>query len=435
MSHYPISEELNIQTSPFAYLSNAIFPSPQSPLTNESYMYKLHSPEEEWFNAVQQNLDNSLLYNSSQHNTLMSECNSVSEVSSLGIRTPDIELNPSHSLLPLDHPHYYTSLLCQSMPPLEEDLSSVTNYYYYYPLSDDSYTNHVQQQQDTFTISSLSLTNEEDHMMLLQSKKNDVDLLLTSQPQYDIPILPTTSASLFNFDTTNDEDIFLNQLSREQLIERVVQLEMEKTSVVVPHHHQEQEEEDKEEKETVELCKKKQLVGKNENKMYSCHWISCTAKEPTLAKLMAHICESHIGSGKATYFCEWKECSRNKKPFMKRHKMHNHMRTHTGERPFICTVIGCNKTFSRPDSLSTHIKTHSDIRPYSCSMPGCEKAYFHSRSLRKHIKSIHMKKQLQTSSAHRNTPSSSSSLDTVTLQKKERRPIQLVEQTYYMNKQ
>lgn len=89
----------------------------------------------------------------------------------------------------------------------------------------------------------------------------------------------------------------------------------------------------------------------------------------------------------AAYYCQWLGCPRNQKPFLKRHKMQNHMRTHTGERPFECQIEDCDKKFSRPDSLNTHIKTHSSIRPYACPVENCGKAYFHSRSLRKHAKS------------------------------------------------
>lgn len=35
--------------------------------------------------------------------------------------------------------------------------------------------------------------------------------------------------------------------------------------------------------------------------MYSCQWASCDAQAPTLDKLMTHICNSHIGSGKVIY--------------------------------------------------------------------------------------------------------------------------------------
>ncbi|EGF82786.1 hypothetical protein BATDEDRAFT_36629 [Batrachochytrium dendrobatidis JAM81] len=108
----------------------------------------------------------------------------------------------------------------------------------------------------------------------------------------------------------------------------------------------------------------------------------------TASELVAHV-NDHMGSGKASYICQWRNCTRLQKPFTKRHKVQNHVRIHTKERPYICTMEDCGKTFSRLDGLNTHIRTHSSVKPYICETPGCGKAYFHSRSLRKHER-IHM---------------------------------------------
>jgi uncharacterized Zn-finger protein len=72
--------------------------------------------------------------------------------------------------------------------------------------------------------------------------------------------------------------------------------------------------------------------------------------------LVAHILQDHVGTGKASYICEWNGCTRLHKPFSKRHKIQNHIRIHTGERPFVCPIAECGKRFSRQDGLNTHIK-------------------------------------------------------------------------------
>ncbi|KAI8907710.1 hypothetical protein DFJ77DRAFT_434441 [Powellomyces hirtus] len=119
---------------------------------------------------------------------------------------------------------------------------------------------------------------------------------------------------------------------------------------------------------------------------YRCQWTDCDHLFNSVDDLVSHVSELHIGAGKANYTCLWKGCTREQRPFTKRHKIHNHLRIHTGERPFQCPVADCGKKFSRQDGLNTHIKTHSNIKPYVCAIFNCGKAYYHSRSLRKHEK-------------------------------------------------
>lgn len=63
-----------------------------------------------------------------------------------------------------------------------------------------------------------------------------------------------------------------------------------------------------------------------------------------------------------------------------------HCRTHTKEKPHICTYPACAKSFSRAENLKIHFRSHTRDKPYRCPFPGCSKAYSNSSDRFKHSK-------------------------------------------------
>jgi uncharacterized Zn-finger protein len=59
-------------------------------------------------------------------------------------------------------------------------------------------------------------------------------------------------------------------------------------------------------------------------------------------------------------------CDHCKACFADRGTWRNHVRIHTGERPYKCTL--CEKSFVQRTNLQAHIKTHTDERPFPCQV-------------------------------------------------------------------
>ncbi|KAL8724390.1 MAG: hypothetical protein Q9181_006849 [Wetmoreana brouardii] len=96
----------------------------------------------------------------------------------------------------------------------------------------------------------------------------------------------------------------------------------------------------------------------NHEQVTSCRWEGCSAGNlGNMDELVKHIHEDHIGQRQKKYICQWIGCNRFGNEHASGYALKAHTRSHTKEKPFMCPLPECDRSFTRSDALAKHLRT------------------------------------------------------------------------------